>query len=140
VHLASFPLDDDVLPFLGLYNFDRCSESFVLVDTFFGNANNSQFLYRIAQQSGSEKDYFVDTFRLNLGKWNYTASLPNFANYDLGPLVGSHCDTLSPQDTTQTGLIHHPPPSENWSVFPSTSTGFSTLQSEQAGWLIVHDL
>jgi WD40 repeat protein len=38
-----------------------------------------------------------DTFGLYLGETpNFTYSLPNFPNYDLGPLVGSPCDTLSP--------------------------------------------
>jgi|GEM_PF-357836 len=82
-----------------------------------------------------------DTFGIDLnGRENLTYSLPNFANYDLGPLVGSPCDTLSPQDTTQTGLFNPPKPIENWSVFPTASSGLYTLQSDQAGWLIVHDL
>jgi len=82
-----------------------------------------------------------DTFGLYLGgEFNTGASLPNFANYDLGPLVGSPCDTLSPQDTTQTGIFHQPTPREDWSVFPTTSSGLYTLQSDQAGWLMVHDL
>jgi len=103
-------------------------------------ANNSKFLYRISKRPAVEDDYFIDTFRLDLGEWNYTASLPNFANYDLGPLVGSPCDTLSPQDTTQTGIFHPSSASEDWSVFPTISPGLYTLQGDKAGWLIIHDL
>ncbi|MBI1191825.1 MAG: hypothetical protein GC205_01435 [Bacteroidetes bacterium] len=83
----------------------------------------------------------LDTFGLYLnGRQNSTLSLPNFPNYDLGPLVGSPCDTLTPQDTTQTGIFNHPTPRKDWSVFPTTSSGLYTLQSDQAGWLMVHDL
>jgi len=82
-----------------------------------------------------------DTFGLYLGgEFNTGLTLPNFANFDLGPLVGSPCDTLSPQDTTQTGLFNPPKPIADWSVFPTTNNGLYTLQSSQAGWLIVHDL
>jgi len=83
-----------------------------------------------------------DTFGFYLGGYvnNHTYSLPNFANYDLGPLVGSPCDTLSPQDTTQTGIFNHSAPHGDWSVFPTSSSGLYTLQSDHAGWLIVHDL
>ena len=84
----------------------------------------------------------LDTFGFYLEGYvnNNTYSLPNFANYDLGPLVGSPCDTLSPLDTTQTGMFNHPTPNEDWTVFPTTSSGLYTLQSDQPGWLMVHDL
>jgi len=101
----------------------------------------SQYLGVITNPNAFGLDCQFDTFGLFLGGTINTGfSLPNFANYDLGPLVGSPCDTLSPQDTTQNGFFHHPTPHENWSVFPTTSNGLYTLQSDQAGWLIVHDL
>jgi hypothetical protein len=103
-----------------------------------GELHDSQFLWRIS--STGADNYFVDTFKLDMRKWNYTYSLPNFANYELGPLVGSPCDTLSPQDTTQTGIFHPTSPSEGWSVFPTSSSGLFTLQSDQPGWLFIHDL
>lgn len=53
---------------------------------------------------------------------NRTWSLPEFPNYDLGPLVGSDCDSLSPPvDTTSfIGLSAIEP---LWSVHPTVSTG-----------------
>jgi WD40 repeat protein len=84
----------------------------------------------------------LDTFGFYLGGYsnNNTYSLPNFANYDLGPLAGSPCDTLTPQDTTQTGL--HNPPLQNifWSVLPTVGSGEYTVTGLEAGWLVVHDL
>ncbi|MBI1191779.1 MAG: hypothetical protein GC205_01205 [Bacteroidetes bacterium] len=84
---------------------------------------------------------YVDTFGIYLnGRENSTFSLPNFANYDLGPLVGSPCDTLSQQDTTQTGLHHSPLQNLSWSINPSISSGSFTVTGGPASWLIVHDL
>ncbi len=82
----------------------------------------------------------VDTFGIFLdGFQNTHFSLPNFANYDLGPLVGSPCDTLSPpQDTIQTGLYHHPMPI--WSIHPTVGAGTYTIVSPEAGLLVVYDL
>ncbi|MBI1192991.1 MAG: hypothetical protein GC205_07450 [Bacteroidetes bacterium] len=83
----------------------------------------------------------ADTFGVYLGDiFNNGATLPNFPNYDLGPLVGSPCDTLSPQDTTQTGLYHLPLEYLSWSVYPSISAGNYTVTGGPASWFIVHDL
>ncbi|MBI1191881.1 MAG: hypothetical protein GC205_01715 [Bacteroidetes bacterium] len=67
-------------------------------------------------------------------------SLPNFANYNLGPLVGSPCDTLSPQDTTQTSIQPVFPIQGEWSITPSISSGWYQLNSTKEGWLLVQDL
>lgn len=83
-----------------------------------------------------------DTFGLYLGgPFNVGYSLPTFANYDLGPLVGSPCDSLSPpQDTTQTSISPVLPPQQEWSITPSISGGWYQVNSTQEGWLLVHDL
>ena len=82
-----------------------------------------------------------DTFGIDLnGRENSTYSLPNFANYDLGPLVGSPCDTLSPPDTTQTGLPPIPLQNISWSIHPTVGSGFYTVTGLESGWLVVHDL
>jgi hypothetical protein len=83
----------------------------------------------------------VDTFGIYLnGRENSTYSLPNFANYDLGPLVGSPCDTLSPPDTTQTGLSPIPLQNLSWSILPTVGLGIYTVTGQESGWLVVHDL
>jgi hypothetical protein len=83
----------------------------------------------------------LDTIGLYLGsRKNSTLSLPNFANYDLGPLVGSPCDTLSPLDTTQTGLHHQPLQDVSWSINPTISSSSYTVSGGPASWMLVHDL
>ena len=82
-----------------------------------------------------------DTFSIYLGgPFNTGFSLPNFANYDLGALLGSPCDTLSPQDTTQTGLHHQLLQNISWLINPSISSGSFTVTGGPASWLVVHDL
>jgi len=83
-----------------------------------------------------------DTFGFYLEGYvnNNTYSLPNFANYDLGPLVGGPCDTLSPQDTTQTSIQPVFPLQGEWSITPSLSSGWYQLNSKKKGWLVVYDL
>jgi hypothetical protein len=82
-----------------------------------------------------------DTFAVYLnGRMNRTYSLPNFANYDLGPLVGSPCDTLSPQDTTQTGIPSAQIPALPFSISPTIGNGWFIMEGPQSGWAIVYDL
>ncbi|MBI1191783.1 MAG: hypothetical protein GC205_01225 [Bacteroidetes bacterium] len=84
---------------------------------------------------------YVDTFGIYLnGRENSSYSLPNFANYDLGPIVGSPCDTLSPQDTTLTSLHHPPIETLSWSINPSIGSGSFTVTGGPSSWLVVHDL
>jgi hypothetical protein len=101
----------------------------------------SQYLGVITNPNAFGLECHFDTFGLYLGgPYNTGYSLPNFANYDLGPLVGSPCDTLSPQDTTQTGLNQPSLESLSWSINPSISSGSFTVTSGSATWLVVHDL
>ena len=86
------------------------------------------------------EQYYLDSFKIDLKKWNYTYSLPNFANYDLGPLVGSPCDTLSPPDTTQTAIPVFLEDQLAFSVFPTISDGVFQVQSSISGSLHVVDL
>ena len=83
-----------------------------------------------------------DTLGLFLGGVaNATLSLPHFPNYDLGPLVGSPCDTLSPPDTTQVGLPALPSaPAWTWSVTPTVSGSNFQVSTAQPAALTVHDL
>ena len=82
-----------------------------------------------------------DTFAIYLnGRMNRTFSLPNFANYDLGPLVGSPCDTLSPQDTTQTGIPSIQIPALPFSISPTIGNGWFIMEGPHSGWAIVYDL
>jgi hypothetical protein len=83
-----------------------------------------------------------DTFAIYIGEiFNITGSLPNFPNYDLGPLVGSPCDTLSPPDTTQVGLPALPSaPAWSWSVTPTVSGSNFQVSTSQPAGLTVHDL
>jgi len=100
------------------------------------------FLAVINEPNRSVLNCAFDTFGIYLGGLPTIGvySLPNFANYDLGPLVGSPCDTLSPQDTTQTGLQHLPLETLSWSINPTISSGSYTVTDGSASWLVVHDL
>jgi len=82
-----------------------------------------------------------DTFGVYLnGRESTTYSLPNFPNYDLGPLIGSPCDTLSPVDTTQTNVPVLPQGTTTWSVVPTISDGLFAIQGAANGTLMVYDL
>jgi hypothetical protein len=77
----------------------------------------------------------------DLERLNTFLSLPHFPNYDLGPLVGSPCDTLSPSDTTQVGLPALPSaPAWTWSVTPTVSGSSFQVSTSQPAGLTVHDL
>ena len=83
----------------------------------------------------------LDTFGVSLNERdNSFLSLPNFANYDLGPLVGSPCDTLSPQDTTQTGIPSTQIPALPFSISPTLGSGWFIMEGPRSGWAIVYDL
>ncbi len=105
-----------------------------------GIPNSSQYLWRIGYDSTRMEQYYLDSFKIDLKKWNYTYSLHNFANYDLGPLVGSPCDTLSPPDTTQTAIPVFLEDQLAFSVFPTISDGVFQVQSSISGSLHVVDL
>ncbi|MBI1192992.1 MAG: hypothetical protein GC205_07455 [Bacteroidetes bacterium] len=118
---------------------DEVYISYRLVNTISGLMGVSNHLGKIYMNEFG--DYLFDTLFLPLnGRENPTFSLPNFANYDLGPLVGSPCDTLSPQDTTKTGFQSSPLQNISWSVDPSISSGNYTVTGGSGRWLVVHDL
>ncbi len=88
-----------------------------------------------------QNDYVLEPYYLYLGERNFDNSLPNFPNYDLGPLVGSPCDTLSPPDTTQVGLPITPQALDwSWSITPTVSGSSFQVSSSQPARLVVHDL
>ena len=113
-----------------------------LVEGLPGIVTYAQYLGVIHQPDEYGVACQLDTFGFYLGGYvnNHTYSLPNFANYDLGPLVGSPCDTLSPPDTTQTGLPPIPLQNLSWSIHPSVGFGFYTVTGQESGMLVVHDL
>ncbi len=68
-----------------------------------------------------------DTFAVPLPDTpNSTISLPQFPNYDLGPLIGSACDSLSPPVDT-TSFIGTQPAAPEWSVHPTIGRGLYNL-------------
>ena len=101
----------------------------------------SQCLGIISNPDAFGLDCQFDTLGIYLGgPFNTGYSLPNFTNYDLGPLVGSPCDTLSPQDTTQTGIPSAQIPALPFSISPTIGNGWFIMEGPQSGWAIVYDL
>jgi len=112
------------------------------ISPFHGMPEFPEFLAVIHEPNRGSAYCVFDTFGLYLEGLPTvgTLSLPHFANYDLGPLVGSPCDTLSPQDTTRTGFNQPSLEFLSWSVNPSISSGSFTVTGEPASWMVVHDL
>ncbi len=101
----------------------------------------AEFLAVITKPDLSGIGCYFDTFGVFMnGRENTTYSLPNFPNYDLGALLGSPCDTLSPVDTTQTSIPVFPQGTTTWSVIPTISDGLFTIQGAANGTLMVYDL
>ncbi len=90
------------------------------VDTIYGwflGSINATLPYNLA----------YDTFAILLPDTiNTTLSLPQFPNYDLGPLIGSACDSLSPPVDT-TSFIGTQPAAPEWSVHPTIGRGLYNL-------------
>ncbi len=103
----------------------------------------SEYLAVITEPNRGSAYCGFDTFGLYLEGLPSTGgvgSLPNFPNYDLGPLIGSPCDTLSPLDITQTSIPVFPQGTTTWSVIPTISEGLFTIQGSANGTVMVYDL
>ncbi len=117
-----------------IYFVNTVAYPFVYIDSL------AFFLSRICISDEFDTGVELEPYFLYLGEPNFTYSLPNFPNYNLGPLVGSPCDTLSPPDTTQVGLPVFSSPPWSWSVTPTVSGSSFQVSSSQPARLVVHDL
>ncbi len=86
----------------------------------------SRYLMRLENPNSDFHDLILDTFAVFLGGFqNLSNALPNFPNYELGPLVGSPCDTLF-GDTVST--VTEPTPERAWTVTPTLSPEAFTIR------------
>ncbi len=74
----------------------------------------------------------LDTSTIWLGNRRSTAGLPNMVNYTLGPLIGSECDTVVIDTTTNISL----PELEDLLIYPNPATTQITIQSNNTEELI----
>jgi len=96
----------------------------------------SQYLMAITNPDAPGPEVALDTFAVWLGGfYNRSACLPNFANYELGALEGSECDTLGGGNTAIPDASILP----EWNVYPTLSGGTYRFEGPTDTWLVVYD-